>query len=156
MATVDELVRVAGIVTRNGHEEPPGVLDAVGRDRPKDAILVHAFLRRWRIFDRVAATRVKEAVEASGRPLGEVLTLDENGVEAAHRRVARDPRAGSAAADNQYLGVDAVHPFGFSIAPKGLARLRRAAPSGRRAGADGSGRQAPLCLVLRFGPRPGR
>jgi hypothetical protein len=69
---------VVGVVKRGGDEEPAGVLDAVGGDPPQDPVLADALLGGARILDRVAATGMQQAVEASAGALGQIRAIDQD------------------------------------------------------------------------------
>jgi hypothetical protein len=108
-AAGEELVCVCGIVVGRRHEEPAGVLDAVGDHAAQDRVLRDALLGGHRVLHDIAAPRVQQAVEAATRPLGKVGPVDEHDVEPPQRCVPGDPGAGGAAADHQQLGLEAWH-----------------------------------------------
>ena len=91
------------------NEQPAGVLDAIRGDAPQHVVLVDAFLGRDRVFDHVAATRMQQAVIATGRTSGQVSAVEQQGFETAQGGVTRDAGAGRAAADHQDLGCQAGH-----------------------------------------------
>ncbi len=104
-----ELVRVGRVVPRRGHEEPAGVLDAVGGDPAQDAVLADALLGCPRVLDRVATSGVQQAVEAAARALGEIRAVDQHHVQPAQRRVPGHARARGAATDHEHIGAERGH-----------------------------------------------
>jgi hypothetical protein len=108
-APLHELVAVRGIVVGRDDEQPAGVLDAVGDDAAQDRVLGHALLGGDAVLDDVAPAGMQQAVKAAARALGEIGAVDEDDVEPAQRRVPRDSGARRAAADDQYVGLEARH-----------------------------------------------
>ena len=108
-ATLDEQGDVVRVVFGGDHEEPAGVLDAVRHDPAQHAVLLDALLRRLGVLHGVAPAGVEEAVVAPGGAVAQVALLDQEGVEAAHRQVTKDPGAGGAATDHQHPGRDTPH-----------------------------------------------
>jgi len=99
---------------RGGDEEPADVLDRVGRDPPQDAVLGDALLGRVLVLDRVATTRVQQAMEPAARALGQIGAVDEHDVVAAQRGVPGHAGARGATANHQDIGAKSGHGVSLS------------------------------------------
>ncbi len=107
--SLKELVAEIDVVVGAGDEQPAGRLDGSRLDPGDDDVLLGAFAGRVRVADHVAATRVQQAVEPSGRALREVDPVDEHRLVAAHRDIADDPDTGRPATDHHHVDIERTH-----------------------------------------------
>ena len=114
-AGFDELGLVVQVVLRQGDEETVGLVHAVGRDPAEDHVLADALVRGLLVGHGIAGAGVQEAVVPACRSGGDVVPLDEENLQSAHRTVSRRPGTGDAAADDDDVVLVPFHLMFISL-----------------------------------------
>ena len=108
-AGFDKLGLVVQVVLRQGDEEAVGLVHAVGRDPAEDHVLADALVRGLLVGHGIAGAGVQQAVVPARRSGGDVMPLDEEDLQSAHRAVSRRPGTGDAAADDDDVVLVPFH-----------------------------------------------
>ena len=98
-----------GLVLRQGDEETVGLVHAVGRDPAEDHVLADALVRGFLVGHGIAGAGVQQAVVPARRSGGDVMPLDEEDLQSAHRAVSRRPGTGDASADDDDVVLVPFH-----------------------------------------------